>query len=92
MTQNEPTPAEEPLWLETSVFPFDQQTEDFKALGKVDVRVTPRGEVYLGDRRVHHPIIQGGVQVSRGTHKRHNILTLSLVVGSVTFEAEGPKE
>lgn len=59
------------------------------------VRITPEGKIFIGDDEFLHPVETGSVHLERMTAPdgqafkgRHNLLTLTLLVGDVTFETK----
>lgn len=58
--------------------------------GHKPVRIT-KGHVYIGDDEFLHPIAEGSIKVEPlGKRGRFNLLTVTLVVGEVTMEAQQP--
>lgn len=57
----------------------------FRENGKKPVRVTAKGEVFIGEDEFPYPIVEDSVKVER-LHKR-NLLTITLFVGDVSIEA-----
>ena len=60
-------------------------TEALIANGNKPVRIEATA-LYIDGEEFQHPIAEGSISVTRlGKSKRHNLLTLTLVVGEVTF-------
>lgn len=56
--------------------------------GKKPVRVTAKGEVFIGEDEFPYPIAEGSIKVER-LHQR-NLLTITLFVGDVSIETRKP--
>lgn len=56
--------------------------------GKKPVRITAKGEVFIGDDAFPYPISDNSIKVER-RHKR-NYLTVTLIVGDVSMESRKP--
>jgi hypothetical protein len=68
------------------LIPIDKLREQ----GSKPVRITAKGEMFIGDDEFPYPIMADSVSVAR--HGRHrNLLTLTLFVGEVVMEIKRPK-
>jgi hypothetical protein len=62
--------------------------EKLREQGSKPVRITAKGEIFIGDDEFPYPVARDSVSVARAG-RRLNFLTLTLLVGEVTMET-GP--
>jgi hypothetical protein len=78
--------------VQQSHFPLDHEQQHKSTLQEQalkPVRVTTGMKLLIGDDEFPYPIAEGSIKVERlSKTSRHNLLTLTLVVGEVTMGCE----
>jgi hypothetical protein len=64
--------------------------EKLREQGSKPVKITAKGEVFIGDDEFPYPVALDSVSVARRGRSR-NLLTLTIFVGDVTMETTRPK-
>lgn len=67
-----------------------ERNQILKENSRKPVKITAQGKITIGDDEFLHPIAAGSVKLERrqvgGSSNHYNLLTVTLVVGEVTFE------
>lgn len=61
-------------------------TETLMERARKPVRLMRDGRLFVGDDEINHPILAGSIKFEP-IMRKHNLLTMTLIVGEVTMEA-----